>query len=227
MTEIIPAIMPDNLDDLKEKLEKVRKLVAIVQVDIMDGVFVPSISWPYDSRGKNSFEKIIIEDEGLPYWKDLNFEVDLMVSNPEEKVKKYIEAGFFRVIFHLESAKKPQQIIKTCREFGAEVGVAIRNSTSLDNIAGLENQIDVVQCMGIDQVGFQGQPFDIQTINKIKEVKKRFPQTLVSVDGGVSLKNFKSLKKAGADRLVVGSALFESVNIVETFELFKKQQTKK
>lgn len=217
--------MPDNLGDLKEKLKKVRKLVTVVQVDVMDGVFVPSSGWPYGDRDKKHFE--IIADEGLPYWKELDFEADLMLSNPEEKVKEYIEAGFFRIIFHLESTKNPEEVIKKCRESGVEVGVAIRVSTPLDNVADLENQIDVVQCMGIDRIGFQGQPFDVQTINKIKEIKKRFPQTLVSVDGGVSLENFKSLREAGADRLVIGSALFESFNIVETFGLFKNLLTKK
>ncbi len=225
MIEIIPAVMPNDFDDLEEKLEKVKKLVPVVQVDVMDGVFVPSISWPYNGD-KKSFEKIVTEKKGLPYWKDLNLEADLMVSKPEEKVKKYIEGGFFRIIFHIESAKKPEEIIKTCREFNVEVGVAIGVSTSLDSLADLEGQIDVLQCMGINQVGFQGQPFDVRVINKVREVKKRFPRTPVSVDGGISLKNFKKLKEAGADRLVIGSALFESVNLAETFNLFKNSLTK-
>src|SRR3989338_570743 len=135
--EIIPAIMPKNLDDLNKKYSQVKGLANIVQIDVMDGKFVSSISWPY------------IEDDGKPL------------------------------------------------------------------------PIDFAQFMGIEKIGFQGQLFDERVLGKIADLRERFPKVIISVDGGVNMKNAPRLIKAGANRLVSGSTIFESDNIKDAIEKLK------
>src|SRR3990167_4611729 len=82
MVEIIPAIMPRSLVDLTEKMSLVKGLVPLVQIDVMDGVFVPEAGWPYTAGGPQEFSKFSDEGEGLPFWEEVDVEVDLMVSDP-------------------------------------------------------------------------------------------------------------------------------------------------
>ena len=90
MTEIISAILPESFDDLKDKMAIVNGLVGIVQIDICDGKFVQSKSWPYIGDYDAMYGKIINEDEGFPFWESIDFEVDLMIINPEEFVGNWI-----------------------------------------------------------------------------------------------------------------------------------------
>ena len=83
MIDIIPAILPKNYEDLKNKIALVRGIVSVVQIDICDGIFVPSKSWPFTTGGfdDDNFFKIINEQEGMPFWEDVDFELDLMVTD--------------------------------------------------------------------------------------------------------------------------------------------------
>ena len=109
------------------------------------------------------------------------------------------------------------------------MGLALNIDTSLDALEPYsdklqEGQVQCIQLMGIDNVGFQGQTFDDKVIAKIKEVKKKYPNLEIQIDGGVNLDTAPLLKAAGADRLVIGSAIFESENVVEAIERFKNLQ---
>ena len=107
MTEIIPAIMPKNFNELEAHAEKFVGLVESVQIDVMDGVFVPEKSWPYDNAGTLDavFKEIIAKDRRLPEIDTLSYELDLMVDSPEKSVKSWTQTGAKRVIFHIESIK--------------------------------------------------------------------------------------------------------------------------
>ncbi|MEO8637443.1 MAG: hypothetical protein ABI430_00895 [Candidatus Taylorbacteria bacterium] len=220
---IIPAIIPKNFEDLEEHLSQVKGLVPLVQIDVCDGKFVPRESWPY-VKGKYSvdFEKILKEDEGMPYWKELDFEVDLMVLNPEAVVSDWISAGASRIIIHVEALKNEISSIFSATQDVVELGIALNPDTPNDAILPYLENIQFVQFMGIAKIGFQGEELDERVYGKIREFKNNHPEILVSVDGGVNLENAKLLKEEGADRLVVGSAIFESENLVETVEEFKK-----
>src|SRR6185436_5296895 len=102
--QILPAIIPKDREDLEEHLSQVLGLVSLVQIDICDGKFVKNVTWPY-FKGKYSddFQNILKEDEGLPFWKEIDFEIDLMVANPFEVVTDWISAGASAVILHIES----------------------------------------------------------------------------------------------------------------------------
>jgi ribulose-phosphate 3-epimerase len=140
-----------------------------------------------------------------------------MVNKPEEIVEDWIIAGAKRIVLHTDFEKAVE--ILSGR---VELGLAIEIDTPLETILSYTDKVQFIQCMGIDNVGFQGQHFDAKVIDKIKEIRKVLPEMIISVDGGVSLENAQDLISAGASRLVVGSAIFNSDNFIETLEKFKR-----
>ncbi|MDP6388087.1 MAG: ribulose-phosphate 3-epimerase [Candidatus Pacebacteria bacterium] len=199
--EVIPAIMPESLNDLSEKHSRVSDYVGIVQIDVMDGKFVPSVSWPY-LQGL-SLDKI-----------DFDFEVDLMVENPEEVVEDWIKAGAKRVIVHIESTENIENVFLKIPS-DIEVGIALNTETPNEKIYPLVEKVDFVQFMGIEKIGYQGQNFDERVLDKISDLRGEFNRTIISVDGGVNLETASQLIKAGANRLVSGSAIFKNKDIGE------------
>jgi len=218
--EIIPAILPKDFAELEDKVSLIKGFTKNVQVDICDGQFVPNATWPY-RKSDDSFQKIIKEEEGLPGWESLNYEFDLMVNKPEDVVDEWVSAGALRIIIHAESkGDVAAALVKL--EGRVEVGLALNIETPLDIVELHQNRLQFIQCMGIDHIGFQGQSFDNKVLEKIREVKAKFPDLLISVDGGVSLETASKLIEAGADRLVVGSAIFNAENPLDAIQAFKR-----
>lgn len=222
MAEIVPAILPKNFTELQEQLGLVRNLVKTVQIDICDGKFALNETWPYwhGVVSDQSFLKIVGEDEGLPFWQDLDFEFDLMVKNPEEVVPQWIAAGASRVIVHIESVSDFEMIEKATAEL-VELGIALNPSTQNEILKPLASRFDFIQCMGNDKIGFHGVELDSRVYQKIKELRREYPQIPISVDIGVSEETAPLLVVAGATRLVSGSAIFESGDIAETIKMFE------
>lgn len=237
MAEIVPAILPKNYEDLKNKVSLVRGVVDMVQVDICDGVFVKSLTWPFLSKGDeepfidNSFDehfrRILNEQEGMPFWEDIDFELDLMVANAVENFDIYTKLGPKRIIFHveavgdLESFKNFLEGIDNYVRDVVQIGIAVNPSTPIETIFSLINSIDFVQCMGIAEIGFQGKGFDDRCLSQIKKLKEKFGDLIVSVDGGVNFETASKIVDAGADRLVAGSAIFNTDDIIDTVERFR------
>lgn len=223
MQKILPAIMPYSFDDFVQKADRVDDMVNWVQVDVMDGVFVPSESWPYNGTNLDEFKKIISQEDGLPGWKKINFIADLMISDVEERVYDWINAGVGQVIIHIESLHNQVSagiVAKLKEEFGSDldVGVAISTATPNEALVPFLDHVDVVQFMGIENVGFQGQEFDTRVIEKVATFKKENPNIPVVIDGAMNAETIPQLVAAGADRFVVGSALYESSDIKETYD---------
>lgn len=216
MAEIIPAIIPASYDDLRNKIGLVKGLVSCVQVDITDGVFVPEKSWPINDEMWGSGIHL-----DFPFCDICNFELDLMVKNPEERLIDWVAMGASRIVFHIESTSKIKEIINELKGKTA-IGLAFDINTLDELYSDIIEKVDFVQLMGIEKIGFQGQPFSEKVLDKIKNLRKRHPSLVISVDGGVSLENAKSLIDAGADRLVVGSAIFGSDDIKGTIGKFKQ-----
>ncbi len=220
MSEIIPAILPKDFNELEEKIGLINGFTKIVQVDICDGQFVPNATWPY-KKHDDSFEKLKCEELGLPGWDSINYEFDLMVNKPETVVGDWVSAGATRIIIHAEAEGDIADAIARL-EGKVEIGLAFNIETSFDLAETYKDKIQFIQCMGIDQIGFQGQKFDPKVIEKIKEAKTKFPNLSVSVDGGVSMDSAPQLIVAGADSLVVGSAIFDSDNAIDAIRVFKR-----
>lgn len=238
MVEIIPAILPENIDDLREKLSLISGIAPLTQIDICDGKFTPTKTWPYKKGVDETFLKIVGQEEGFPFWDSVDFEADFMVKHPENIIDSWISAGAKRIIIHIESTPDTLSLIRKIRleyqhknesSYGVEIGVALNIDTSNEEIYDILNTlkeednmpIDFVQFMGIENIGYQGEPFDERVFEKIRDLRERFPETIISVDGGVSLENATELIEAGANRLVSGSAIFESGDIAGTIEIFQ------
>ncbi len=238
MIEVLPAIIPESYEDLSYKMSLVKNFVKLVQVDVCDGKFVPSKCWPYVGDDENHFEKITEEDEGFPFWQNMDFEADLMIKNPEETIEKWIKAGAKALVVHIESSPKVLDLVKDLRKtYGYagdslanfEIGIALNIDTQNSELdVFLEKNpeghtlADFIQFMGIKKIGYQGQPFDEEVLKKIKALREKYPDVTISVDGGVSFENYKDLAKAGANKLISGSALYESDNIKEAWEEMEK-----
>ena len=219
MTEIIPAIVPMDLAEVEEKSSYLKGWVKTIQIDVCDGQFVQNATWPY-RKHDDFFEKIMKEEEGFPNWDAFDFEIELMANRPEDLVDAWVSAGAARIIIHAEATGDVAAAIANL-EGRVEVGLALAMETPLSAIAPHREKINFIQLMGIDNVGFQHQPFDEKVLGRIKEARMMYPGMPISVDGGVSLETAEALIAAGADRLVVGSAIFASENVIQAVEDFK------
>jgi ribulose-phosphate 3-epimerase len=215
--EVIPAIMPDSYEDMLSKADAVLGSVSWVQIDVMDGFFVPSTSWPYDAEGLVSFHDMVKNGEKLPYLDELSYEIDLMVEHPEDEVARWSSFGAKRFLVHfesLESIDALEHIILNYRKVGeSEVGIALGVETPIDSITPILQEIDCVQLMGIAKIGYQRQEFDKRVIDNIQRLREVYKDGIISVDGGVSFETAPQLLAAGVDRLVSGSTIFGSDDI--------------
>ncbi|MAG12271.1 hypothetical protein CL630_00460 [bacterium] len=229
--EIIPALMPKSFSELREQFERFVGLVETVQLDVMDGIFVPNKSWPYSEN-----IEMLKELRGeMPSWGDINFEVDLMIQNPERAVNDWLLLGASRIIAHIESTHNMDAIIaevKDCvngkqidleEETHIEIGIALNTTTENKILEPWVERVDFVQFMGIEKIGFQGQAFDERVIRKIQDLHEQHPNVTISVDGGVNFESAPKLIAAGATRLVSGSTILKSKDIVETINQLKKR----
>ena len=207
--EIIPAIMPRKYEDIEARVKDVYGLVRTVQIDVMDGVFTPTKSWPYVAD-EEIFKKLISGAVKLPYADECRYSADLMITNPQSEVSQWIDAGFTEIIIHVGSTDDVFGIINICNEASVGIGIALKTTTPNEAIYPFMQKIDFVQCMGIAEIGYQGNPYDERVIPKIRDLRDRYPEAIIQVDGGVNSETAPELIKAGAKRLVVGSALWKS-----------------
>ena len=170
-----------------------------VHVDVMDGVFVPNISF------------------GFPVMKPIRkatrkcLDVHLMIVEPEKYVERFVEAGADIVTFHYEATYNPKGCIDTIRRAGAKAGVSIKPATSAEVLRDLIPMLVLVLVMSVEP-GFGGQSFIPESMEKIARLRAMIDEqgaaTLIEVDGGISAANARAVYEAGADALVAGSAVF-------------------
>lgn len=223
MVEIIPAVMPDTYEDLVSHVGRVRNATAWIQIDAMDGMFTDSVSWPY-APGSTHFEALVADEEGLPFWESVNYEVDLMINNPFVEAPRWLLASVARIILHHKSLVRGDGVAlcKQLKEQGAEVVLALRPSEDVSVVEPYIEYLDGIQCMGIEKVGFQGEPFEISVIALIEQLHTLYPSVPISVDGGVNADTVPMLVEAGATRLVSGSYIFGSEDAKASIAELKK-----
>ena len=222
MTEVIPAILAHDFNELRNSLAKVVGIAKTIQIDICDGVFVRSRTWPMNPHDGDSIEPILAEEEGIPFWDVVDFEFDLMVQNAHEQFEFFTRLGAKKVIFHIEAEADKEKF----KEFlegldmytreNIEIGVAINTTTPIETLQSFISSVDFVQCMGIEHIGAQGEPFDERVIGQVSSLREQYPELVISVDGGMNEETAPRVVKAGANRVVVGSALMKSFDIRET-----------
>jgi ribulose-phosphate 3-epimerase len=222
--QIIPAIIPESFEYLQNVLASLKGKVSRVQIDVTDGKYTPNTSWPYQTKVDRDFEKIVSQDAGMPYWEDFNFDIDLMISNPEEEYQKWVDAGASALIFHLESLSGDKlEFIKRVKEENfIQIAVAIQTKTPNEELEPFLDIVDFVQFMGIEKIGYQGQEFAEDVLGKIRDLRKIRPDLDIAVDGSVNFDTADRIADQGANLLVSGSAILRAEDIGEALEDMKK-----
>ena len=170
-----------------------------VHIDVMDGVFVPNISFgfPVLKAIRKATRKLL--------------DVHLMIVDPEKYVARFADAGADLITFHYEASPSPAACIALSRLTGAKVGVSIKPATPVSVLRDILPLVDLVLVMSVEP-GFGGQAFMPESLDKIAELRKMADEmgldTIIEVDGGISSKNARQLYDAGADVLVAGNAVF-------------------
>lgn len=200
MTPIVPAIIPTSVKQLQAVLPNFN-FSAEIHIDVVDGKFVPFISWPYEPKGQPIEVKDLTDSFTL--------EVDLMVDDPVPTAKEWLKAGADMLVFHVETISLTDFIDFT-NQTKVSVGVSALNDTPLETLFAYAEQADYIQVMGIAEIGTQGQGFDERALSRIKSLKAKFPHLPLTVDGSVNKETIKTLAIAGADRFICGSALVKA-----------------
>ncbi len=221
MTNIIPAILPHTLDDLVMHLGRIRGAAPLVQIDVCDGMFVTSRTWPMNPGDRARFAQIVKGDEGLPYWEDFSFEIDFMVHSPERLIPLWIATGIQRAVIHLES-RHDWNAVKDAAGDSVELGLALDLDPPFERLHVAVPRADYVQIMGIPRLGKQGEGLDDRVFGLIEKIRSEFPDVTIQVDGGVSLDNARGLIDSGADRLVVGSHIFNAPDPKDVLMKFER-----
>lgn len=219
MIEVIPSLPALTFEELRTKVGMVKGLVSAFQIDICDGMFTPQRSWPMNSGDKPQFEDIVRGKEKLPYAGEIDFEVHFMTHTPEKLIPDWVKAGAMRFLVHVEA----RHDFAACRRAAgdAELGVSLNIGTDIGRVAEYAPYISVIQLMGIAKIGAQGQPFDSRVLEMIAEVRERYPDVIIEIDGSVNMETAPSLVKAGARRLAPGSYVFRSQDPKSAIEALK------
>jgi len=197
MIPIVPAFIPQSEVEAIETIQALR-FSPEVHLDVVDGKFTPTISWPYEPVGQS----MAIKD----YSDQFSLEVDLMVADPLSAAVDWVTAGADRLVFHVETISL--QNFKNFEAFThVSVGISAHGDTPVSTLIEYAQFADYIQLMGIHEIGAQGQPFDTAVFEKIAAVQAAYPDKSITVDGSVNEHTITKLKEAGVDRFIVGSAI--------------------
>lgn len=210
---IAPSVLAADFLNLERDITMINNSQAdLLHVDVMDGCFVPNISF-----GQN-----IVGVMNKHCTKPLD--VHLMIVNPEKYIEEFRAAGAEIISVHIEGNAHVHRLIQQIKATGAQAGVALNPHTSVKDLENILEDLDLVVLMSVNP-GFGGQKFIYQTIEKIRELKRMIIEKnsscKIEIDGGVGLQNASKILEAGADILVAGSSVFKSENPSLTIEKLK------
>jgi ribulose-phosphate 3-epimerase len=190
---IIPAILTEDPAALEKMLRLSESFTNYVQIDVMDGRFVPSksINWKDIAKVKTK----------------LKWEAHLMVKEPQKELAEYQKAGAFRAIFHFEASSSPESVIALARQLSLEIGMAINPETAVSQILPLTEKLDSLLFMSVHP-GFYGAKYLPEVLTKVRELRQARPYLEIAIDGGIKESNILDVAKSGVDGICVGSAIF-------------------
>lgn len=200
---ITPAILETDPEELKRKVSLIESNVDLIQIDVGDGQFVPTVT--VLPRALGEFRPLTA------------FEVHLMVKRPDRFVADWVHLGATKVIFHVEAEGDLEHVIAQCRELDCDVALAVSPGTNAEKLQPYLDLVDEVMFLAV-QPGSQGAPFLPGVVEEIAAFHKAMPGMPIAVDGGVSAENLPSLLAAGVQRACVGSTLWKSADPATTLE---------
>ncbi len=215
--EIIPAILPEDFEHLESEIAHVHRAAKIVQIDVTDGKFAPSTTWPYKDEQDENWLALLNQHVGLPYWEELDFEVDLMVEEQIAAARDWITAGVTRIIPHMEALKDSDkaELMELKKQYEVQIVLALNPSTPNSVLDEYLDIADGVQFMGNDNIGYHGMTLDPRVYDKVRELRAKMPNLPIAIDIGVTMETAPKLRDAGVTRFAAGSLILNAADPVE------------
>ena len=213
--KVCPSFLAADFGNVQQEVEMLNSSAAdFIHIDIMDGLFVPNISFGFPVT------KAIQKHANLP----LDFH--LMIENADNYIDACIDSGAEIISVHIEACRHLHRTIQKIKGLGVKAGVALNPHTSVNQLEDIIKEVDVVLLMSVNP-GFGGQKFIDSTYEKVMKVRKLGndagrPDLSIEIDGGVTMENAPKLVEAGADMLVAGSFVFNSADPVQTIASLKQ-----
>jgi len=205
MMEIIPAILAEEFKDCLKMVKQAESFTRYVQIDLMDGIFVPSRS--FSGETINDIQTTIF------------FEIHLMVQDPQSLMARIRHPHLKQVIFHFESNVRYLDFVRQMEERGITTGMALNPGTQVNEFKEMAERVDTLLFLAVDP-GAYGSPFKPEVLRKVEGSRRLFPHKRISVDGGISLDNLKLFRDIGVDSVCVGSRIFQKGVPEENYKQF-------
>ena len=214
MVKVSPSMLACDFTKFGAEIEKITTAGAeYVHLDVMDGVFVPNISFglPLIEAARRVTDSVL--------------DVHLMIVEPEKYIEQFAKAGADLIVFHYEATNNHQEVIDKIHSFGKKAGMSIKPGTPVFVLEPFMNSLDLVLVMSVEP-GFGGQKLIPETLDKVSKVKE-MRQILgseceIEIDGGITVENAHLAIEAGVDVIVAGSAVFKAENPKEVIDSFKE-----
>ena len=240
--------MPESFSDLETEINKVKKAITskYIQIDVVDGMFAPTRTWPYNGGDSEIWQNLVSGEIGLPAWDQVNFEIDLMVMDQVGEAKNWIMAGVSRLIGHVESFDKNftnemtlekytemaadpnyhadldyeelERFFQLRDDFNVEIVMSLNPVTKNEILDSFIEKLDGVQFMGNDKIGYHGVTLDEKVLEKISLLRKTKPSLPIGIDIGVNFKTLNKLADAGISRFSSGSTILNSQDSKKTIQ---------
>lgn len=208
---IVPAIIPESAEHVISLLSKLT-FAREIQLDLVDGQYVTSSSWPYDPTG----DPASVRHETDKF----TLEVDLMVKEPLSAARAWVAAGADMIVFHQPTISL-EAFTSFTESSSVSVGVAVHGPLT-DIFMEYAAVADYIQLMGIREIGAQGLPFDEAVLERVEELRRMFPNKMISVDGSVNQATIMKLKRSGVTRMIVGSAIVKQENPAAAYQVLNE-----